>query len=411
MVDVIMWLKSITLGLIGLIVAGAAASAEEITSVRFGEHSEYTRIVVETAAPVTFRAYTLAEPAARLVISFDRAEWGIAALSNGAGRGAGAVGDFSFDPAAGSPRLVFNLTEPSMVRQSMSLDPAGGGYRTVVDIEPVSPAAFERVSGFPGETMTLTQLLAERTDVTAAPPSCDVIRVVVDPGHGGSDPGAPGRFGGQSEAQVNLAAGLVLRDLLHATGRYQVIMTRDRDVHVSLEDRVRIARDARADLFISLHADAAPNSASARGATVYSMNHRAESRARSGAIQRGEWVDTNRPEEVSRILVEMSLTNKRSQSEAFAELLRSELGRAIPLWRNTPMQANFAVLTDAEVPAILLEMGFLTNREDSRILNDARERRRLMQAAMAAIEGHFAHCGGGEPRRTYVASAGGASGR
>ena len=186
-------------------------------------------------------------------------------------------------------------------------------------------------------------------------------------------------------------------------------MTRDRDVFVELEDRVRIARQADADLFISLHADSAGDNTSPRGATVYSMNHRAVDRARSRAIREGDWVDPNRPEEVSRILVEMSLTNKESQSEAFAEALRTEVGRVQPLWRDQAMRANFAVLTDAEVPAVLFEMGFLTNREDARRLNNANERRRMMQAAAAAIDAHFAHCGGGAPMERLIAATGAAS--
>ncbi|MFW5660977.1 MAG: N-acetylmuramoyl-L-alanine amidase family protein, partial [Oceanicaulis sp.] len=87
----------------------------------------------------------------------------------------------------------------------------------------------------------------------------------------------------------------------------------------------------------------------------------------------------------------------------FAQTLRTEVGRAAPLWRDTAMQANYAVLTDPKVPAVLFEMGFMTNREDSRRLNDARERQRIVQAAGAAIDSHFAYCGGGEPRSRYIA--------
>ena len=120
-------------------------------------------------------------------------------------------------------------------------------------------------------------------------------------------------------------------------------------------------------------------------------------------------MDSNRPEEVSRILVEMSLTNKESQSERFADALRSEVGRVNPLFRNTPMRANFAVLIDAEVPAVLFEMGFLTNRNDARRLNSATDRRRLMQSAAAAIDAHFAHCQGGEGERYIAQNAASAS--
>lgn len=387
-------------------IAGADAARADgaITAVRFGLHGDHTRIVIETSAPVSARAYTLAEPSARLVVSFDGADWAVAGLESGAGRGAGGVGVFRFDQQALSPRLIFNLDEPYAIARQMSLDPSGGGWRTVIDIAPSPEAAFQRVSGHPQPPLSLEQILAEEVGVT--PPSCEVIRVVIDPGHGGRDPGAPARFGGMHEKDVVLAAGLELRELLLATGRYEVVMTRDTDVFIELDRRVEIAREAEADLFISLHADSAGDNDGPRGATVYSMNPRAVDRARVRAERAGDWVDPSRPEEVTEILRDIVLGIKQGQSETFAALLRTESGRAAPLWRDTPMQANFAVLTDPEVPAVLFEMGFLTNREDARRLNDAGERRRLMEAARTAIDNHFSHCGGGQPARRYLADAG-----
>jgi N-acetylmuramoyl-L-alanine amidase len=404
----VMWVRmaKTMIAAMGVIVCGAGASlADDITAVRFGEYEGHTRIVVETDQPVTFRAFTLSDPAARLVIQFDAVGWGVTDLPGGAGRGVGPVGIFSFEENARAPRLVFALSEPSLVRESFSLDPASGGYRTVIDIEPVSEAAFVRTAGFPEQTRTLEDILLEEV---GAVPQCDRVRVVLDPGHGGRDPGATARWGGGHEKDVNLAAALVLRDLLVATGRYDVVMTRDTDVFVELEDRVRIAREARADLFISLHADSAGDNHAPQGATVYSMNHRAVTRARSRAIRGGDWVDPHRPEEVTRILVEMALANKEGESEVFAEALRQEVGRTTVMWRDQPMQANFAVLTEASTPAVLFEMGFLTNREDARRLNDPEEQRSMMQGAVAAIESRFTRCGG-NVASGYLAQAGSAS--
>jgi N-acetylmuramoyl-L-alanine amidase len=385
-----------------LALSAGTALASDITNVRFGAYETHTRIVIESETPLDSRAFTLAEPVSRLVVSFDQAGWSVPGLPNRQGQGEGLVGRFQFDGQAGAPRLVFALNSPSTVDHHFSLAPDGGGYRTVVDLAPVGAAAFQQTSGFPSESTNMAQFLVENAVVSAAPPACEAVRVVIDPGHGGRDPGALARFGGGDEADVNLAAGLVLRDILNATGRYEVIMTRDRDVYVDLYDRVEIARQAEADLFISLHADSAGNSTGPEGATVYSMNHRAVDRARSRAISQGDWVDPNRPEEVSRILVEMSLTNKESQSERFADALRTEVGRVQPLFRETAMRANFAVLIDAEVPAVLFEMGFLTNRNDARRLNSATDRRRLMQSAASAIDEHFSHCQGGGPDH-YIA--------
>jgi N-acetylmuramoyl-L-alanine amidase len=112
---------------------------------------------------------------------------------------------------------------------------------------------------------------------------------------------------------------------------------------------------------------------------------------------------------VTEILVDMVVDNKRGESERFAHALRTEVGRSRPLWRDEPVRANFAVLTDAATPAVLFEMGFLTNRDDSARLNSPSEQRRLMQSALAAIETHFARCGGGEPAPRIIAQAAGAS--
>ena len=399
---VVRTVKTIFAALCAAACAASAALAADITAVRFGQHADFTRIVVETDRPSDFDAFILAEPGARLVVQFDAAGWDVDALPSGAGRGVGPVGAFRFDENARAPRLIFTLNEPSLVREKFALDPASGGYRTVIDIEPVSEAAFVRTAGFPQPVRTLEDILM---DEVGAAPRCEAVRVVIDPGHGGRDPGALARFGGGHEKDVNLAAGLILRDLLNATGRYEVIMTRDTDVFVELEDRVRIAREARADLFISLHADSAGDNTGPGGATVYSMNHRAVNRARTRALREGDWVDANRSPEVTRILVEMALANKEGESEIFAAALRSEVGRNTRLWRNQPMQANFAVLTEASTPAVLFEMGFLTNREDARRLNDPSKQRALMQSAMAAIESRFGRCADGEPAPRYIASA------
>ncbi|MFW5661345.1 MAG: N-acetylmuramoyl-L-alanine amidase family protein [Oceanicaulis sp.] len=229
---------------------------------------------------------------------------------------------------------------------------------------------------------------------------------MIDPGHGGRDPGAPARFGGGHEKDVNLAAGLILHDLLEATGRYDAVMTRDTDVFIDLHERPRIARELEADLFISLHANASPDaSRSAGGASVMSMNGRALDRARRQAQNDGDWAERGRPPIVTEILRDMTISQKVEESDRFAELLLTEVGRTRSLWRDQIDRANLAVLIDSQIPAVLFEMGFLTNPDDARMLNDERHLRRLMNAVVAAVDGHFVHCGGGDERTRYIASA------
>ncbi|WP_158272087.1 N-acetylmuramoyl-L-alanine amidase [Marinicauda salina] len=393
----------------GLAVAAAAltgaASASDITAVRFGEHDEYTRIVVETSRPLEFETFTLAEPEGRLVMSLPGARWAASDLPGGRGIGHGLVGRFDFDESGQAPRLIFALDRPALVRESFSLDPNGGGYRLVVDIEPVSEDRFAQASGFPESSRTMTELLATHARIDYTPPSCERVRVVIDPGHGGRDPGALAQHGGGDEADVNLAAARELRDLLVATGRYEVVMTRDNDEFVELEERIRIAQEADADLFFSIHADSAGASHTPRGAAVYTLADRAVDRARDRAIREGDWflADRARPQAVNNLLLDMSLREKRNQSLVFAETLLGEVSDVAPLFHGSPRQRGLYVLLDSQVPAVLFEMGFLTNRHDARNLNDAGYRRRLMQAAASSIETYFERCGGGEQRSRIVA--------
>ena len=396
-------------------VFAAPVQADQVTAVRFGAHPDKTRIVVETSTPVQARALTLAEPTERLVIELPRGAGFAVAGLDGRGRSTvPGVGAFVFDSRAGAPRLVFDLDGPYAVQSQVSLPPApGGDYRTVVDIAPVSRASFVQASGFGTEDEVgalLTTLAGEFSDPeprrAVLPPSCEVVRVVIDPGHGGRDPGAPARFGGGHEKDVNLAAGLILHDLLEATGRYDAVMTRDTDVFIDLHDRPRIARELEADLFISLHANASPDaSPSARGASVMSMNGRAMDRARRQAENAGDWAERGRPPIVTEILRDMTITQKVEESDRFADLLLTEIGRTRSLWRDEIDRANLAVLIDSQIPAVLFEMGFLTNPEDARMLNDARHLTQLMNAAVAAVDEHFVHCGGGDERRRIIASA------
>jgi len=396
-------------------VLGAGAHADQVTAVRFGAHPDKVRIVVESSAPLQIRALTLAEPVDRLVLELpDEAGFAVPGLNRGGRSDVPGLGDFIFDDRASVPRLIFDLDGPYVVRSQMQLDAApGGGYRTVVDIAPVSRAAFVQASGFSNEDEVgalLSTLSRELSDPVAQDPirprSCEVVRVVIDPGHGGRDPGAPARFGGGHEKDVNLAAGLILHDLLEASGRYDAVMTRDTDVFIDLNDRPRIARDLEADLFISLHANATGDaSRSASGASVMSMNGRALDRARRQAETDGDWVERGRPPLVTQILRDMTITQKVDESDRFAELLLTEVGRTRSLWRNEIDRANLAVLVDSQIPAVLFEMGFLTNPDDARMLNDDAQLTRLMNSVVAAVDEHFVHCGGGDERTRYLASA------
>lgn len=390
--------------------AGASAVANDLTHVRFGAHDDFSRVVIEADRPIEFDAFVLAEPGPRLVVSLPGAQWQVADLSNGQGMGHGLFESFRFDPSGQNPRVIFNLDGPARIVQQMTLDPAGGGYRMVIDIAEAPREEFVQLAGFPERSQTLTQLLAEVADVTPDLGVCRRARIVIDPGHGGRDPGALQRHGGGHEASVNLAAALVLRDLLNATGRFDVFLTRETDVFIELEDRVRIARAAQADMFISLHSDAA-GSHSARGAATYVLSSSGVDRSRTRAERQGDWFlpeSGQRPAEVNAILFDISMGDKLNRSRQFATELLGEVRSVTPLLRDTPEHRGFLVLLDAQFPAVLFEMGFLSNPQDARNLNDANHRRRLMQSIVDALESHFPGCDAGT---TYAANRAGSPAR
>lgn len=402
-------LKGLAAALLAML-AGGYAHAEEIIAVRFGVHDSHTRIVIETRTAMEFRAFTSGEVAPRLIVDIPGAGWAVSGLDGGQGQGHGLAGRFRFEPAAQSPRLVFDLTETVRVRESFSLPPGDGGHRLVIDIEPAPAAVMTASSGFDVTEHTLTQYLAERVQVSYVPPRCERPRIVIDPGHGGRDPGAPGRFGSVSESHIALAAGLALRDILNARGRYEVIMTRDRDIFLELDERIQVARRVQADIFISLHADAAPNSATGpRGAAIYTLSDSGTNRARTRARQDGEWLQTSavRSAQVNDLLLEMSLQEKRNQSLIFAASILDNASDVTSLFRREPLERGFWVLLDSQIPAVLFEMGFMTNPDDSRNLNTPAHRQRLMTAVADSIDAYFAVCGNTGPVRTAAAGQAG----
>ena len=370
-----------------LAASGAAAAADQaIREVRFGVDGQRTRIVIETAEPSDFRAFTLDAPLARLVVDLPRAEWAVEGLETGEGRGHGLVEDFRFfNNNADRSRVVFDLADPALVVSEFWLDPAepGADHRLVLDIQRADPEQFRTASGFP-ESDGLDRLIAERAEAVYVPPARVRRLVVIDAGHGGRDPGAIG-VSGTHEADVTLAAARELRRQLEATGRYQVVLTREDDRYLTLQQRVQVAAEHRADLFLSIHADAAANR-NARGAGVYTLNDRAENRARARAL---EEADASRQQDVNNILVSLELREKRNQSSAFADVLVSHLRGVVRMRTNPHREENFYVLLDSRVPAILLEMGFLTNSQDESDLNSAAHRRRQMIAVSEAIDNYF----------------------
>lgn len=211
--------------------------------------------------------------------------------------------------------------------------------------------------------------------------------IVIDPGHGGRDPGAIG-VKGTHEKKITTAAAEELAERLRRSGRYTVILTRTTDKYVEHAERLRIARVGQADLFISIHADSA-SSKSARGASVYTLADRAKGRQKRITNSQNWIMDVDLSEQsdpVGDILIDLAQRKTETQSDAFAKILLEELTGKTELIGNSHRRAGYYVLLAPDVPAVLLELGFLSNPEDEKLLKTQAHRTKLVKAVETAID-------------------------
>ena len=220
--------------------------------------------------------------------------------------------------------------------------------------------------------------------------------VILDPGHGGRDPGAAARFGGRGEKDVTLAIAASIRDALAASGRVRVAMTREDDRFVVLRERYGIARRMGADLFISIHADAAPANDGARGATIYTLSEVASDK--EAALLADQQNESDRisgaalseDETVNRILIDLAQRDSMNVSADFAALLKREAEAFFPFRPEYHRFASLIVLKAPDVPSILFETGYLTNPTDAAYIQSDEGRRQIALGMKSAIETHFA---------------------
>lgn len=252
---------------------------------------------------------------------------------------------------------------------------------------------------FPGLSLSFLLPGAAQAQPRPRAPANALPLVMLDPGHGGKDPGAIG-VSGTYEKHVALATAQELRRQLLASKRYRVELTRSRDVFVALEERVSLARRRGAALFVSIHADALSDP-SVRGVSVYTLNETASDRQTAALAQRENAADRfgtpnfqGTPPEVQRILVSLVRQETRVGSTRMARSVVQSLGREVPLLPNPARHASFMVLKAADIPSVLVEMGFMSNKADEAALRRPAHRVLLAGAMRRAVEAYFA--AGGE---------------
>jgi N-acetylmuramoyl-L-alanine amidase len=220
--------------------------------------------------------------------------------------------------------------------------------------------------------------------------------VVIDAGHGGKDPGAISPLTSRREKEVTLAVATAIRDALAASGRVRVAMTREDDRFLVLRDRYEIARKLKADLFISIHADAAPHNDGAHGATIYTLSEVASDKeaallaARENQVDRLGDAPLSDDAGVNRILIDLAQRESMNISAGFAALLKREGSAYFPFRPDFHRFASLVVLKAPDVPSILFETGYLTNPVDLAYIQSSEGQKRIAQGMRSAIEAYFA---------------------
>ncbi|MDA0703378.1 MAG: N-acetylmuramoyl-L-alanine amidase [Proteobacteria bacterium] len=391
---------------------GNAAAKPAATSVRFGIQDEATRFVVELSAAVGFHIFTLPDPY-RVVIDMSEVAWRLP--SETADTGNGIVSGFRYSLfRPGTTRIVLDVTKPVRVKRSFLLPPSDKqGHRFVLDLEPVTTATFDdeaRLAAIatpefrpdiPLAAIATPEFRPDIPVVKPPAPAGDAPHVgrrvvVIDPGHGGVDPGAIGS-GGTREKAVALAAALEIKEQLEATGRYKAVLTRDRDTFVRLRDRVAMAREAGADLFISIHADSI-GSSKVNGASVYTLSKDASDKEAAKLAAKENKADiiagvnlAHENPEVTDILISLAQSESINEGARFANMLIGELRRATSTLQKSHRSAGFAVLMAPDVPSVLVEMGYLSNPTEEKNLKSKAHRRKMAAAVVKAVDSYFAH--------------------
>jgi len=342
-------------------------------------------VTLGLSQPVPFRVFVLADPS-RVVVDFREVafgDWtrgralpdGIAALDAGPAR------------EAGWSRLVLTLNAPlAPATAAMTTDPATGRAQVVLDLVPVDEASLRARATVPPEAAAPPETAAERRAV----PDDGRITVVIDPGHGGVDPGAV--RGPHTEADLVLGFARELRDALRRTGRVEVVLTRDADMFVPLPTRVTLARAADADLFVSLHADALAEG-TALGATVYTLSETASDAAAEALAEQHDRADLlqgvdlhGADDVVAGVLMDLARLETAPRSVALAEAMVAGIAEeGLRLHSRPRGEAGFTVLRAADIPSVLLEIGFMSDERDLENILDPDWRVRMQTALVAGI--------------------------
>ena len=374
-----------------------ASASNEILGIRVGDYKDFTRVVLDLNQMVKFRSFSLINPY-RIVIDLPSMRW--PKINKMVKKGRRVLGYRFGQLTPQSSRLVIDFSVPTVIGRSFVLKAVSGKPHRIV----IEAKHFQRQSdsdtktngdlaqvgkGITRNTRNILSSPGVNTTISSTRPL-----IVIDPGHGGRDPGARG-ISGLQEKQVVLKQALILKKFLIGTGRYRVSLTREKDIFLRLRERVKKAQNQKADLFLSIHADSIKLD-KIRGASIYTLSEKASDKEALILAERENKADIiagmdldETEDAVARVLIDLRQRLTKNDSVRFAEMLVEEFNGKIRLLSNHRRFAGFAVLKAPEVPSVLVEMGYLSNRKDEMLLKSDNYHRLFASAMVQAIDNYF----------------------
>lgn len=372
-----------------------AAKAPLIFDARIVGDTERTRFVADMTSAIDVSVFTLSDPY-RVIIDIPEVRFGLREDDGVEGRGlftAFRYGQIS----PGKSRIVLDLAGPVKVDKAFVVQPEGNQpARLVVDVVETTREAFLDVErAFRDERRAEEASRRDRSIVASPTVDSGKFTVILDPGHGGIDTGARGR-GGSVEKEITLEFAEVLKKDLEASGRYNVFLTRTDDRFVALGDRVEYARDHGANLFVSIHANSF-RGRSIRGTIVYTLSDGASDAMASEIAASENQVDAmagldlaaENADEVLDILFDLTRRETRNFELVFAQNLVSELRGTTNMFKVPHQKAGFKVLTAHDFPSAMIELGFVSNADDEKLLLSDEWRGKVAKSVSDAIDEYF----------------------
>ena len=377
-------------------------NAAQISNLRIGQGIGSVRIVFDADSKFNYKVFLLTSPK-RLVV--DTQNITVNPKIEAQKESNSFVSQIRLGTAGvDGTRIVFDLQKPVVIKKVFILPPQSNfSWRFVIDMEVASEREFQAKVGndnafsrdiYSSSTASSSKSKSSSSSAVASSSSKAKRIIVLDPGHGGVDPGAIG-VSGVYEKNITLAMARELKAELEKRSRYKVYLTRNRDIFIPLRDRVKIARRHDADLFLSIHADSARNR-KATGLSVYTLSEKASDKEAAALAEKENKADivaglnfAEHSKEVSDILLNLAQRETLNRSSEFATFMVQEMRKSTHTLDNTHRFAGFAVLKAPDVPSVLMELGYLSNRNEERLLQQKSYRKKLAVSAAKAIDKYF----------------------